>query len=267
MSADPQRPPEHRGMQTHLPLDVDLVASIGACVGVISTSEIDHLDGLLPMFQPASEPESPGVAGAEGTRIALERLRPIAASVRWTAWERSAFARAAIGINVLEYFASAYLVLLWGPSLRGKVVAIRTDSTAAMAWLAKGRYTGVSDAGQDLVRILSLYCVQERITILPSKIKGASNTLADNLSRCIYLQDLDAVDPSPPDVVAEAPPLGVDEDADVDEPTWCRSLSRPQICRRLLTRLLLPRSPLRPQQVLQLVSRLRGRPGRTSAPG
>jgi hypothetical protein len=62
-------------------------------------------------------------------------------AIRWTKRELEMFLEGEIYINTLEYFAAVYCIMLWGDRLRGHVISLECDNTAAVAWLSKGRAT------------------------------------------------------------------------------------------------------------------------------
>jgi hypothetical protein len=69
--------------------------------------------------------------------------------IRWTAEELTMFnscrfvaghvVSEGVSINVLEFYAIFYFVLLWRHDLNGLVVKTNCDNTAAVSWLAKMR--------------------------------------------------------------------------------------------------------------------------------
>jgi hypothetical protein len=107
--------------------------------------------------------------------------------LRWTEDELAAFAIGVNGrpidINVMEYFAVVYFVMMAGSRLRGKRVGIKCDNTAAVAWLQKSRASTSSPIGELLVQTFALYCIAMDITLVPSHVAGAKNVRADDLSR------------------------------------------------------------------------------------
>ena len=211
----------------------------------LSSADVAALDRALELPPTAIGPFDPPAGGTHDHDDLCARLSPLAVVLRWTAEEQSGFELAAIGINVLEFFTAAYLIILWGPSLRGTTLGVLVDNTAALSWLASGRYSGTSSAGQDLVRILYLFCLDAHITLVPSHIAGVRNTLADNLSRSVFLQELPHHPPSPPSPVGTA------------DAQWWATMSRAQISRRLLTRACAMQSAMPPQNLLSVVSSLR----------
>ena len=226
----------------------------------ISLSEMTFLDTALSSRAPMSAHSGYGTQVTPVPPDVLQRLLPYAAVLRWTSEEQENFGRVGLGINVLEYFSSAYLILLWGPALRGRSVGISGDNTAALAWLASGRYSGTCDAGHDLIHIFYMYCIACNITLVPEHIAGVTNVLADNLSRCVSMQE------------HEQPPAGSlaaylpSPSAPTAEQTWWLALSRTQICRRLLTRVSTPGSSLASHQRHEILKRLLGTLGPGSAP-
>jgi hypothetical protein len=108
-------------------------------------------------------------------------------AIRWTRVELNAFAELEVSINVIEFFTSVYYILLWGTHLRGQIVMVESDNTAAVSWLMKKR--SVSSPCADIIaRILNLFCLSHNICIVSQHIPGVENTLADFLSRdLVYL--------------------------------------------------------------------------------
>ena len=109
-------------------------------------------------------------------------------AIRWTRLELDAFVAMEVSINVLEFFTSVYYVLLWGDQLRGQILLLETDNTAAVAWLMKKR--SVSSPHADIIaRILNLFCLSHHICIISHHLPGVENTVADFLSRDLdYLE-------------------------------------------------------------------------------
>ena len=140
--------------------------------------------------------------------------------IRWSPEEINAFESGINGkiidINVLEFFVVIYFVLLWGKELKGKVIQIKCDNTAAISWILKMRASNKSPVADTLVKIFALFCVAMDITLLPSHIPGSLNIHADLLSRDLNLQE------------------SRKEITNSKEKRWWTGLSRPEICRQLL---------------------------------
>jgi hypothetical protein len=93
------------------------------------------------------------------------------------------FAQLGVSINVLEYFVAIFYVMLWVDEFRGQCVLLECDNTAAVSWLMKNRATRGSHATDCLVKMFSLFCLHEKITIISLHIRGVDNTVADFRSR------------------------------------------------------------------------------------
>ncbi len=103
--------------------------------------------------------------------------------IRWTKVELETFAQLGVSINVLEYFVAIFYVMLWVNEFRGQCVLLECDNTAAVSWLMKNRATRGSHATDCLVKMFSLFCLHEKITIISLHIRGVDNTVADFRSR------------------------------------------------------------------------------------
>ena len=103
-------------------------------------------------------------------------------AIRWTRREAEVFEFWGISINVLEYFTVAYYVMLWAPELKGHVVHVECDNSAAVSWLVKKRGSGVL-AADAITRIFSLFCIVEHISLFTTHIAGIDNVTADFRSR------------------------------------------------------------------------------------
>ncbi len=106
-----------------------------------------------------------------------------------------------LDINVLEYFVIMYLVMLWGPQLRGKIVGIQCDNSAAVSWLQKNRGSNKSPISETLCHIFSLFLIAYDITLVVWHIEGVLNVKSDFLSRDAFLQALEDQSPSVEDKV------------------------------------------------------------------
>jgi hypothetical protein len=152
------------------------------------------------------------------------------AFIRWTEVELNAFEEGINGkpvdINILEYFGVMYMVMLLGDRLRGKRVGIKSDNTAAVAWLLKSRASTKSPIGEALVQVFALYCICMDITLVPSHLAGKYNVRADLLSRDLFLQETTRDPPHPGNDPAEMIALG--------DTHWWHGLKREVICRQLL---------------------------------
>ena len=79
-------------------------------------------------------------------------------AIRWTGEELLAFQRMGVSINTLEYYATIYYVMLWAETLRGTVVFLECDNTAAAAWLMRGRTARDNAAADAIAKIFTLFC-------------------------------------------------------------------------------------------------------------
>jgi hypothetical protein len=150
--------------------------------------------------------------------------------LRWSPAELRAFDRfkadhdgKPVDINVLEYFVIMYLVMLWGPQLRGKVVGIQCDNSAAVSWLQKNRGSNKSPISETLCHVFSLYLIAYDITLVVWHIKGVLNVKSDFLSRdTLLLQALEDQCPS------------IEDKVDSRDEGWWTGLSKEVILRTLL---------------------------------
>ena len=161
-------------------------------------------------------------------------------SIRWTVMERNCFIEMEISINVSEYFTVIYFVLLWVDQLRGKIVLIECDNTAAVSWLCKSR--AKNTAADSLAKIFTLFCLKENITLLCKHIKGINNDIADFRPRDIniYSQDME-----------EGIVTG----------QISKSYSRKVICRNLLYLSVTQPEAMRGLSLLELLTHLHGNRG------
>jgi hypothetical protein len=146
--------------------------------------------------------------------------------LRWTKEELKTFAIGINGkpidINVLEYFAVVYFIMMAGGNLRGQRVGVKCDNTAAVAWLQKSRASTSSPIGELLVQTFALYCIAMDITLVTSHVAGVKNVRADNLSRDVCLQEArSASEPNQRPV-------------DLKDLHWWRGQRREVICRQFL---------------------------------
>jgi hypothetical protein len=108
--------------------------------------------------------------------------------VLWSEDERFLFGAAdlkATDINVLEFVTAILAVVTERELLRGRVVRINVDNTAAISWLNKLRAKHVH--GQVWVALLIYVMLEYNITIVCIHIAGVANITADALSR--FLQE------------------------------------------------------------------------------
>ena len=144
-----------------------------------------------------------------------------------------------ISINILEFFVVMYAIILWGKDfLKGKIVQINCDNTAAISWILKQRGSNKAPIGEFLVQVYVLYTLSIDCMIIPKHIAGLLNTHADYLSRSLSLQ------------------VNHQTKADTREENWWSKLPREEICRNLLNQSIVMLS-LRPSlAILQLVRSL-----------
>ena len=117
-------------------------------------------------------------------------------AIRWTKEEIASFDAIGVSINVLEYFAQIYFIMLWADHLlvRGPVVVhIECDNTAAVAWIMKSRGVSGNAAIDALTKTFTLFCLQHHLTVFSTHIKGIDNIVADFRSRDVSLwpQDME----------------------------------------------------------------------------
>ena len=90
---------------------------------------------------------------------------------------------APISINVLEFATAVFAVVVSAPTLRGQVVDIGTDNTAALCWLVRHRSSaGAADA---LLKLLALTCAFYSIRIIAHHVRGIFNYIPDWISRVL----------------------------------------------------------------------------------
>ena len=160
--------------------------------------------------------------------------------IRWTVAEMQAFDDRNVSINVLEYYAVVFYVLLWSEELRGKVVEVECDNTAAVAWLLKSRaiHTPAVDV---LVKIFTIFTYHMNIVVLPSHIPGVDNTEADYRSRSLSFLKQDADE-------------GI---MDLSEGGgWSPGCSRKDLCRSLLFNCVTCPEKMDGQQIVQVLTLL-----------
>ena len=150
--------------------------------------------------------------------------------LRWSPEEFAAFKEfeerhdgKPVDINVMEFFVIMYLIMLWGPTLKGKCVGIQCDNKSAVSWLQKHRASNKSPVGECLCHVFSLYCLATDITLVPMYLKGTSNVKSDNLSRDLNLYEIYQEDPG-----------SVKRVVDLKDGAWWEGQSREGICRNLL---------------------------------
>jgi hypothetical protein len=114
------------------------------------------------------------------------------AVIRWTPQELAAFAECesgAVGINILEFFTAAILLITWSDLFKNKKVMIRVDNTAAMKWVRSQRFPAGSSWLDEFMNIFSIHCALNNIFIVSEHVPGFLNVHADFLSRDVDLQE------------------------------------------------------------------------------
>ena len=81
----------------------------------------------------------------------------------------------------LEFFPILVALVVWGDSLRGKRIVIRSDNTAVVAIINK--QTSKCPLIMHLVRFFVLQCLKVNVTFFAKHIPGKNNGIADALSR------------------------------------------------------------------------------------
>jgi hypothetical protein len=106
---------------------------------------------------------------------------------QWEEAEKNFFASRAGGgqtdINIMEFVVAVLAIVVERHYLSGKVVMLRVDNTAAVAWLNKQRLNHMW--GQCWMRLLTMVSLRFNIKIICRHIPGDINTVADGLSRCV----------------------------------------------------------------------------------
>ena len=87
----------------------------------------------------------------------------------------------AYSIAWMEFFPVLVAVVLWGDSLKGKRIIIRSDNEAVVAILNK--QTSKCPRIMKLVRFFVLQCLKNNIAFCARHIEGKLNNIADALSR------------------------------------------------------------------------------------
>ena len=65
-----------------------------------------------------------------------------------------------VSINVLEFFAVVYFVLIWRHELKGYIVRTNCDNSATVSWLARMRACGKSPVSEALMKLFALVCLK-----------------------------------------------------------------------------------------------------------
>ena len=164
--------------------------------------------------------------------------------IRWTPEELEAIKgirhlEKGVSINILEFFVVMYAVILWGGKhLKGKVVQVNCDNTAAVSWILKQRGSNKAPIGEFLLQIFVLYSISIDSMIFSQHLAGVLNTHADYLSRSLSLQEISRV------------PVDTKEDG------WWKELSREEVCRHLLSQAITMQSQKHSPPILNLLKSL-----------
>ena len=97
--------------------------------------------------------------------------------------------QAGVSINVLEFFAVVYFVLIGRDKLKGCVVKTNCDNTVTVVWLKRMRASGQSWVSESLMKLFSLVCLKFDIVFISCHFAGLLNVHGDRLSRDISLQE------------------------------------------------------------------------------
>lgn len=179
-----------------------------------------------------------------GAWMVLEDGTQLECVIRWTPEELEAIKgmrnlEKGVSINILEFFVVMYAVILWGGEhLKGKVVQVNCDNTAAVSWILKQRGSNKAPVGEFLLQIFVLYSISIDSMIFSQHLAGILNTHADYLSRSLSLQE-----------VSRAP-------VNTKEDDWWKGLSRQEICRSLLSQAMTSQSQKRSPPILSLLKSL-----------
>ena len=210
---------------------------------------IDHLrvNPIVEAYIRTDAASTIGGGGALGDQPEEDSPVSYEARIRWTDLEMNIFQAQGVSINILELFAAIYHILIWGEKLRGKVVKLFCDNTAAVSWLNNKRGNSKAVGGIALLRVLSIYCMIMKIRIVSEHIPGVENIRADRISRelCVVLQDRNE---------------GITEDKN-----WWKNLSRQDTCRKLLKIAIVQPELLHLNELLGVVRHLLLTPGLDTA--
>ena len=135
-------------------------------------------------------------------------------AIRWTRNEIEAFESMGISINVLEYFAVIYFIILWSNQFESQVVHVECDNTSAISWIVKSRAKG-NISGDVLAKLFSLFCLRYNIIIICTHIAGVENTVADFRSRDLNF-------------------LSQEANEEIMDGQWSLNMNREESCRKLL---------------------------------
>jgi hypothetical protein len=170
-------------------------------------------------------------------------------AIRWTDEEFSLFKSHETSINILEYYTAIYYIMLWGNTFKGKVIYLECDNTSAVSWFLKQRSKSKNPTADALVRLFSLFCLHDHITIISTHIAGVNNVVADIKSR----------DPS----IILPHQAAVGTDSLDGEPSLQES--RMVHLRRILNLCLTRSEEMHSQRILKELTSLRGKDGKPFA--
>jgi hypothetical protein len=106
----------------------------------------------------------------------------------WSDQERQLFGATELqltDINILEFVTAILAIITERSTLRGRIVRINVDNTAAISWLNKLR--AKHEFGQLWVALVVTVLLEYNIIIICMHIPGVANIIADDLSR--FLQE------------------------------------------------------------------------------
>ena len=92
-------------------------------------------------------------------------------------------------INILEFATVVFLIVVYAPALRGKVLSIGSDNTATLCWLVRNRAS--CEAADNLLKFLALTCTIYNIRLVVHHVRGIHNQLSDWISRVTGIEDAD----------------------------------------------------------------------------
>jgi hypothetical protein len=109
---------------------------------------------------------------------------------RWSDTEKAMYGRGSkTDINGLEFVTAVLAIITERESLRGCVVHLHVDNTAAVTWLNKQRTSQLF--GQSWIRLLVSVMLEYDILIDCIHIQGTLNVIADALSRYLQIPELE----------------------------------------------------------------------------
>lgn len=99
----------------------------------------------------------------------------------WSPSELHWITESSVHINVLEFMATVVALAAFGPILSGSTVRVRSDNTAAVAWLRSRRTR--DRRAEFMLRLFSMITFSFHIRVVSLHIPGSENVHADALSR------------------------------------------------------------------------------------